>query len=305
MLGGLTSCGQDQPLRIAGQSTWPGYSFMYMAQKQGLLPKDEITLINTSNLGESSAMLAKGKVDGAAITLDEVLRIRDLGIPVSVVAILDISAGGDAVLARPEIKNLSDLRGKSIGVEQSSLGTIMLSKLLEAAALKRDDVRVIAMDYDHIKNMEKNNFDAIITYEPNPTLLEDKGMVRLFDSRRLPNLIVDVLAVRTDLLGQHGTALNTLIAGHFNMRQQWGSNPINTAYQLAPILGTKAEEVKTAFHGISLPDARYNRHYLSSPAEELNKSAKEISGILYREKQLKQIPDVTGLFVVDYLPEEN
>lgn len=304
ILAALSVHRHNGPLRIAGQSAWPGYALSFLAEKQGLLPKDDVTLINTNNLDESSAMLASGKVDGAMITLDQVLALRHLGIPVSVVAILDVSAGGDAVLAKPTIKQPSDLRGKTIGVEQSSLGTIMLAKLLEAAALNKENVRVKRIGLDHLQSMKENDFDAIITYEPNPTLFESQGMNKIFDSRQLPNLIVDVLAVRTDKLSRQNTALRKLVNGHFQMLKHWNTNPIDTGYKLVPILGIQANEVKKTFYGLNLPDISYNMHYLAAPAIELNKSAQAIVDILEREHQPKHAVNLDQLFIADFLPQE-
>lgn len=301
LFGSLGGCGSDLPLKIAAQAAWPGYAPLYLAQKQGWLSESDVTLIKTPSLGASSAMLANGEADAAAITLDEALHIIDQGVPLSVVAILDISAGGDAVLARPEITTLADLKGKKIGVENSSLGTIMLTKLLEAANMRRSDVEIVTIASDHMQSLEQ--LDAIITYEPNPTLLKSRGYVRLFDSRSLPNMIVDLLAVRADREKNHAGALHNAVNAHFRALALWQQNPIDAAYLLAPILGTPPEDVKKSFYGLNLPDVSYNQHYLAAPAQELNQSAKDISGILLRAGQMKGTPDVSRLFTADYLPE--
>lgn len=302
-LGPLAGCGRDLPLKFAGQASWPGYSLIYLAQKQGWLPENKVALINTANLGESSAMLLNGKVDAAAVTLDEVLHIMDQGVPLKVIAILDVSAGGDAVMAKPGIETLADLKGKTIGVEQSSLGVIMLAKLLQAAGLKREEVSIVPMEYDHLKALEKNNLDAIITYEPMPMQLSQKGMKKIFDSSKMHNMIVDLLAVRTDREKAHAAGLHTLIEGHFKALKLWQHNTVDATYRLAPILGTNAESVKQVFFGINLPDIYYNHHYLNAPAEELQRSAREIASILVRESKLKKAVPLDALFDATYLPE--
>ncbi len=299
----LIGCASEQPLKVAGQAAWPGYSLMFLARKQGLLSEQEVTLTNTANLGESADMLLNGKVDAAAITLDEVLKIIDQGIPLTVLAIFDVSAGGDAVFARAEIKNLADLKDKSIGVENSNLGAIMLAKLLEAANLKREDVHIVPMGYEHLKSLEQNHLDAIITYEPTTTQLEKMGYTRLFDTRSLPNLIVDLLAVRQDREKPHAHALKMLIKAHFQALKLWQTNPADTAYLLADIMATPFDDVKKSFYGINLPDISYNVHYLSAPADELNQSVRDISSIMLREGLVKHPVGNNLRFVADYLPE--
>lgn len=302
-IGDLGGCGSDLPLKVAAQAAWPGYALMFLARKKGLLSEKDVTLLNTSNLGESSARLLSGEADAAAITLDEVLHVIDQGVPLSVLAILDVSAGGDAVLAREEIKSLADLKGKSIGVEKSSLGAIMLAKLLDAAKLKREDVHIVPMGFDHLRSLEQNHLDAIITYEPNPTLLEKKGYTRLLDTRSMPNLVVDLLAVRQDREKQHTSALRALVKGHFQELNLWQTNPADAAYLLGSIMDVPVDEVKKSFYGLNLPDISYNVHYLSAPADELNKSVSDISNILLREGLVKHRPGTSRLFMADYLPD--
>jgi len=299
----LIGCASEPPLKVAALKGWPGYALMFLARKQGLLSEQEVMLTNTLNLAESADMLLSGKVDAVAITLDEVLRVVDQGVPVTVLAVLDVSAGADVLLVREGIKNLADLKGKSIGVENSNLGAIMLFKLLEAAKLQREDVHVVMMGYEHVKSIEQNHFDAIITYEPSPNQIEKMGYTRLFDSRSLPNLIVDVLAVRQDCEKQHVNALKKLISAHFQMLKLWQTNPADTAYLLADIMATPFEDVKKSFYGINLPDISYNVHYLSAPADELNQSVRDLASIMLPEGLIKH-PVENGLrFNADYLPE--
>lgn len=299
----LIGCASEQPLKVAVLTSWPGYALMFLGRKQGFLSGQEVTFFNTVNLAESADLLLTGKVDAAALTLDEILRVVDQGVPLTVLAVIDVSAGADAVLAKREIKNLADLKGKSIGVENSNLGAIMLAKLLEAAKLKRDDVHIVPMGYEHLKSLEQNHLDAIITYEPTPTQLEKMGYTRLFDSRSLPNLIVDLLVVRQDREKQHINALKMLIKAHFQALKLWQTNPADTAYLLADIMATPFDDVKKSFYGINLPDISYNVHYLSAPADELNQSVRDISSIMLPEGLIKH-PVENGLrFIADYLPE--
>lgn len=300
-VGGLAACDPGQPLRIASEK-WCGYQFMFLAQQEGWLPKTGLELRETGFASDSVAALKQGQVDGAALTLNEVLLLRDQGMPLSVVTVFDFSAGADVVLAKPEISRLADLKGQRIGVEATSLGVVMLSKVLEAAGLQRSDVTVINMDEDHLATWNSTPLDAVLTYEPSLSQLQKQGLVNIYDSRKLPLVIVDVLAVRTEAAERHAEALRTLIVGHFRALTQWRNNPIDTAYRLSARLGVKADEVKGVFKGLDLPDAAYNRKYLTAPAVELTQSVQAITRILTQEGLLKRPVNLDGLFVADYLP---
>lgn len=298
---GLAGCSPTKPLKIAAQM-WPGYSFLFLAREQGLIPEKTIDLISTENLGVSASMLAQGKVDGAALTLDEVVYLLDQGVSLRVVLILDSSAGADAVMVKPDIKKLADLKSRSIGVESSSLGKIMLSKLLDAGSLKTDDINVVSMDFDHLKTWDNGKLDAIITYDPIVNLLEQKGLVRIWDSRKIPGVIVDVLAVRSEVAEQYSSAVTEIVAGHFNAQSLWQKNPIDTAYLLAKILQISMDKVNDLFMGLDLPDASFNRHLLTLPANELKRTTADICQIMVNAKLIRQVPNIDNLFTAAFLP---
>ena len=136
MLPLLNACGAQQAKQLVIAShVWPGYELMFLARREGWLPAESLNLLETASATGSLAALAEGRADGAALTLDEVLRARADGIRLTIILVFDISAGADVVLARPNIHTLADLSGKRIGVEKTALGALVLYKLLAAAGL--------------------------------------------------------------------------------------------------------------------------------------------------------------------------
>ena len=302
--GSFSACGKRVPLKIAIQP-WCGYQFIFLAELEGWLPKEGLKLIKTTIASESVKLLKQGLADGAALTLDEVLLLRDQGMDLSVVAILDISAGADVLLAKPAIQQWSDVKGKRIGVETTSLGAVMLSKFLDAAGLQRADVTVVPIDENHIAAWENNHLDIIQAYEPTLSQLQAKGLVPIFDSRSMPQTILDVLAVRTDVAERYADTLRGLVAGHFNALKLWRHNPFDAESHLSILLGVKPEEVKSVYQGLDLPDALYNGEYLYPPATLLNQSATDVARIMTQEGMLKRPLKFDNLFVADYLPGAN
>ena len=61
-----------------------------------------------------------------SLTLDELLTARGNGIELCVIAVLDSSAGADALMARPGLEHLKALAGQRIGAEDSASGALML-----------------------------------------------------------------------------------------------------------------------------------------------------------------------------------
>jgi NitT/TauT family transport system substrate-binding protein len=300
---GLPGCRRknEQPLRVAAH-IWPGYEFMFMAQREGLLDSGLVSLRETASASESIEALSKGEVDAAALTLDEVLRARAAGVRISVVLVFDISAGADVVLGRPGMQQLREIKGRRIGVEQGALGALMLAKMLQAAGLQRGDVRVVPLTIDqHEAAWLQGDVDVLVCYPPASSRLLNAGAVNLFDSRQLPDTIVDVLAVRQEELKEKSEAVRHLVSAHMRMLHQLNHNPQDSSFRMAHHLGIPAGEVLASFRGLVLPDRDNNRRLLGGDKPVLQGSARSLSEVMFREKLLPQPDQLEALIRGDFL----
>jgi len=303
----LGSCGHtDSPLRIASY-VWPGYEFMFLAQREGWLDDQPISLVETGSATQSIELLEAGRVDGAALTLDEVLGARAHGLSLTAVLIFDISLGADVLLTKPGIEKLEQLKDKRIAYEPSAVGALMLYKALEAAGLKPEDVKTIPVTFDQHDNVwETGELDAVITFEPVSRHLEAEGAFRLFDSTEIPDTIVDVLAVTPEAMEAKPDALRHLIAGHFKGIRNFRKNPNDTAYRMAESFKLPAKDVLSAYAGLELPNINRNRKLLQGDNAPLVHIAKELGAFLF-QVGLMQNPssDFSGLASAEFLPREN
>lgn len=294
-----------RPLSIASH-VWPGYELMFLAREEGWLPTPDLRLLETATATASLAALADNRADGAALTLDEVLRARADGIALNVVLVFDVSTGADMLLARPEIQSLADLAGKRIGVEQSALGALMLHKILAAAGLSKSAVTLVPMNADgHMDTWRRERLDALITYEPTASRLLAEGARRLYDSREMPDTIFDVLAIKPDAVARQPKALAALVAGHFRALQHLRHNPQDAAHRMATRMAIPAGEVRDAYRGLELPDIHANRHLLADGENHLLKAARELSQVMLAAGLLARTADLTELTLNDFLPTAN
>ena len=88
----LPACAPAPPLKLSTHP-WPGHGFLWLAQQQGVLAAGGVRLVELGSASASLHALSAGVVDAATLTLDEVLRARAGGIPLSIVLVLDSSAG--------------------------------------------------------------------------------------------------------------------------------------------------------------------------------------------------------------------
>jgi len=209
------------------------------------------------------------------------------------------------VLARPEIKSLTDLKNKRIGVETTALGALMLHKLLEAATISSDQVTVINLDInEQIDAWQSNKIDALITYEPVAGKILSTGASRLFDSRQIPGTIFDVLAIRSDVAGQYQHILKPLTLSHFKALKYFQHNPLDAAYRMARRMELTGPEVLKTFRGLELPNFNANHQYLSNDKNRLKIAAETLSKVMLEQKIITQTDSLERLYTDQYLPRE-
>ncbi len=300
---GLSGCTPPRsPLKISSQ-VWPGFEFMFLARDLGWLESNEIRLIETTDATDSAQLLAEGLVDGAALTLDEVLRIRASGIPLVVIAVFDFSAGADMLLTRPGIHSLTELRGKRIGVEETALGGLILSKALQHGGLSIKQVELIHASVDeHELLWRQGEVDALVTYNPVAARLERQGAQRIFDTRAIPNSVVDVLAATPHALQEHTAAVKKLIDAHFRARAYFKTQPLDAHLHMAARLGTIADRVADEFDGLRLVEVEENHRLLSATDSPLRQSARELVATMMQQQLLAREDTFDGLFDASYLP---
>ena len=276
---------------------------MFLARSEGWLPNEAIRLVETSSASQSIAALAQGHVQAAALTLDEVLRVRAEGLALTIVLVFDVSAGADVVVARPEIRRLADLRGKVIGAETSALGALVLTKVLNLAELQPSDVKIRQISLEgHFDAWRSGQLDALVSYEPTVGRLLAAGAHRLIDSRQFPETIFDVLAIRQDALERHAGAVKTLIGAHFRGLRQLRQNPQDTAYRVGGHLGLPGDDALQAFHGLHLPGLAQNKSLLAGNGS-LAAVGRELSSLMLAGGLLSKADDLHGLISDAYLPD--
>jgi NitT/TauT family transport system substrate-binding protein len=297
----LAACApQEPPLRIATHP-WVGYESLCLAHALGELPSG-VALQHGLRAADTMAALRAGTVDAGSLTLDEMLQVRAAGTPLTAVLIFDSSSGADVLLVRPGIGKLQDLAGRRIGYEPSAVGALVLAEALAQAGLSEHAITPVELPLtEQVAAWKAGRVDAMVTYEPTAALLQALGAVRLFDSRRMPDTIFDVLAVRSDRIENHATALRETVQTHFRMRAYLNRNRDDAVYRIAEHQGVSAEDVRRALAGVTLPELTGNRYALQ-PGSRFEVAAQRVHRLMVERGMLVKPDTLTGLFTADYLP---
>ena len=300
----LPGCASEARPITLGLHVWPGYEPTPLARSMGWLDEKQVKIIETSSATDSLALLRQGKIDGAGLTLDEVLRAREHRMDLCVLLVCDISAGADVFLVRPGIKALPDIKGLRVGVEDGALGALMLYQVLQAAGLTLTDIKPVSLAVNqHAAAWKYGEIDAAVTYEPAAKQIIAMGASRLFDSRQIPETIIDVLAVRSAVLdAAHGNALRHLLANHLRALRHLNSNPDDAAYRMAARMNLPPDQVLSEFKGLVLPDLTNNIRLLGTQTPAVLKSATVIGEVMLRAGILRQPASLVGLLRPEFLP---
>lgn len=295
---------QAKPVTVATH-LWPGYEPLSLASDMGWLDTQQVKLIHSETFTDSIKLIEQGKIDAAGLTLDEVLRIRESGVPLAVILICDVSAGADMLLAKPDITTLAALKGKRIGVEDGALGSLMQYQILQAAGLRTEDVHLVSLTAERqLEAWQQNKIDATITYEPAATHIRQAGGKIIFDSRQAPDLIYDVIAVHPDALDEaHSAALHHLVDAHLKALTHLNTNPEDAAYRMAARFGMPADQVMSTFKGLLLPDLSNNYRMLKTSPPPLLKSATVVAEVMRSAGVLQHSADLREIIRPEYLPK--
>jgi NitT/TauT family transport system substrate-binding protein len=301
---GLAGCGEPpQPPLTVGINTWVGYDPLVLARDRGMTDRQIIKVVELISSAEALRHLRNGLLDAAALTLDETLRLADSGFDIRIVALLDTSNGADVVLAAPEVRSLSDLRGRAIAVEEASVGTLMLERVLKKAGLTRADVSVVKMEStQHLSALQSGRVSAAVSYAPIEGAIRRAGYRRIFDSSQMRGEILDVLVVRGEVLRQRPAAVDALLSA-------WGVglsvlqlDAAGAATTLAPGADLTARDYLEVLKGLRFYTPEESLSLLSGPSPGLIRLGEPVAETLMSLGLLRQPPHWSVL--IDSAPAE-
>lgn len=304
----MVSCTAEPPALLkVGVIQWAGYEPVILARQLGYLEQDKVKLVELPSNTESMVLLHEGRLDAATLTLDEALSVMNMGTELTIVLVFDFSNGADVLLVKPSIKSLMDIRHRRIGVESTGVGALLFHAVLDYAKLEDDDVEVVYLPSDeHEAAYMNGKVDALVTFDPIKSRLEKRGAHVLFDSRLVPDLIVDVLAVRTDQLEKQRQNILQLVQGYAKARDYMKLHAEKSLQLMAPRLQVSPDELDQSYQGLILPSLSENQAYFSGSPSKFQRHVQKVyrfmknENMLNHELSLSQIQD--GSFVKRVTP---
>jgi NitT/TauT family transport system substrate-binding protein len=299
----LTSCfgPPSMPLRI-GANLWTGYETLFLARDLGELKDKPIRLMDFPSGTEEVRAYRNNEIDGAGLSIDQVITLAATQGDIRIIAIFDYSNGGDVILARSGLSTMRDLKGKRIGVEATALGAFFLGRALEINGMTPQDVKVVSLELsDHESAYKDGRVDAVVTFGPARINLLKAGAIPLFDSAQIPGEIADTLAVSTQAIADNAENLQDLVAARFKALEYFNRNPADATRRMARRTQVKPEEMLEAFRLLKQPSLEENVALLSQRDPSLVTSMTNLIQVMHDSGLIAQVVDPASLLDAQFV----
>ena len=252
-------CGQKKPanrlprLTIAFQE-WVGYGLFYLANEKGFFKEEGIELIFINEQLDSARRDAfkQGMLDCEAGTLDLLVSKAAQNTPIVAVMELDRSCGSDGIVASENIGGLEDLIGKRVALARDNVSEMFISYLFHKNGLSLTNVFIVPVRPEKAAQaFLDGQANACVTWEPHLSqALQKPGAHLLASTREHPDIIVDTLNVRKDLIERNPGMVKSLMRGWFKALKFYREHPDAANEIIAPYYRITAGEYSKAVENL-------------------------------------------------------
>lgn len=261
----LLSCSkyfQESGTIIIGINEWTGYDPLLLADHLGLFKKNHVNvdIKRYKSATEEMVAMTNGKLQGAGFTLDEIFSLIHAGFKGKIVLIVDYSMGGDMVIGQPDIKTISDLKGKTIGYEGTVVGEFLLDRALSENQVKRSSVTLIDVHAANWRSaFKEKKVDALVCFNPVASILldEESGNL-LFSSANIPFEIIDVLIFSEAFYNNNKVAITKIVRTWFDALTFINTHLDEAAKVIASIKNITPDDYKSGLKDLVAPDLKVN-----------------------------------------------
>lgn len=231
--------------------TWVGFAPALVAQTLGYYEEEGLTVDFKFEDDRSNvlAAYARGDIEVDMRTVGEHQgRPRDPSTPGVIIGTIDVSVGGDGVVADGSIASVVDLKGKTVAVEPNIPARLLLQMALAKQGLSLKDVSLKEIaTADTLAVFADESVAAVGTYEPylsqSVKAVANRNPKVLVSSRDEPGLITDIITARQDDLAANPEKYRKFLRGIYRAVDFYKKDPAKFAELAAPFYGLTPAEV--------------------------------------------------------------
>jgi NitT/TauT family transport system substrate-binding protein len=258
-----------------GMVTFAGYAPLYLAQQEGYFGNLDVQLIRIEDIPSIRAAMARKDLDAYLATPDIALDTNTAP-PGKAVWAIDESAGGDGVVVAGSVRGIESLKGKKVAAEPGLPPYFVMLYLLDKAGLSKSDVAVQDMStQDAAAAFASKAVDAAAIYEPylSTAVKQRPGSRVAISSKQAPDLVVDLIFVRNDLIDFRRADIDTIISGWRKALAFLRAHPDEAYPIMAKAFNLSVNDFKDSSGGVVWLDLADNQRLLGTDASP---------GVLYK-----------------------
>lgn|GEM_PF-3813807 len=248
---------------------WPGHAPYYIASAKGWLEQDgvRVTILDHMFSDLEEPLLQSGDLKAASLPLQDLISLRAKGVNLRAVSLIDWTSGDEGLVvgASSKLREVADLKGKTVYTELGSAGHYLLFRALELNGLRLADMQVEHMSQLlAFRSLNAELVQAAVLWDPFLNqIVEDKRGRLLFSSDRIPWETVDVLAVNASALeGPDEKATALLVAAYRRGLAWWRENSEEGDRIVAERLGLDLGQLKSSLRQLRFADATHIAAFL-------------------------------------------
>ena len=283
----------DVPIRL-GVNVWPGYEYLFLAQELGYYEMEgvNIQLVETGSLDDLRSAFERGKIDGMASSVIEVVQAAaNTGRVATIFMIPDYSNGADVIISNESVKDVGELRGKKVGLEVGSLGEFMVARALQDYDMSLQDIVVVPMSQEQmLQAMDEKQVDAVMTYPPvSVELAKNPKNSILFTSADIPGEVMDVVTLSREVIKKNPELPKKIINVWQRALTYAKENPERAHKISADREGITPEEFASALEGVKLLSFQEQK-LLFENNSTIRNVLNLVKNVIIVEDQRKNIP---------------
>lgn len=271
-------------------STWFGYGPVFVAQEKGFFGDLNVEVKVIDDVPARYAAFQSGEFDVMSSTIDGAAIESTQGIDGKIFMIPADSRGADGIIAKENIKNVADLKGKKVAFARGVASHFLLYTVLKDAGLTLADVQSTILDDPGMaaQAFMSGQVDAAVTWEPYITQVGGKGHV-LVTTKNMPESISDVLWGSQKFMSNPAN-VQKFIIGWQKAIQFTQANPAEANAIMAKGFGLKPAEIADGLTGLVFAQKTFNHAYLCGNAPKLAAKFEYASKLWLAEKVIDKAP---------------
>jgi outer membrane protein OmpA-like peptidoglycan-associated protein len=261
-----TSDARDTKARIAiGVDNWIGYFPLCSDEMKKRMRGAGYVLVCEDDKADYASRMQRlkdGKLQFAVATVDAyLLNGAPKGFPGTIVAVIDESKGGDAIVAwrdrAPNLDALKRMPSLKVAFTPASPSEHLLRAVavhFDVPALRQKGAwRVEANGSpDALKKLQARQADVAVLWEPDVArALTNPAIVKLLGTEDTRRLIVDVLLVGRGFSAENPAAVTALLTTYFRVLKDYRENPQRLEQAVAAETRLPADFVKRLLGGVA------------------------------------------------------